>query len=1552
MIMGKDYLLQAHLKEKAVHSSKDQLFVSFIEELYVSAVFTHSHVEDVMNAAELLYSLLPAFAKEPIVKILTHASSMSICAVTLNTPFVIDSIINEIKLLQMDLELVAYCNTEDKTIIHIVANKILDAESTNELALHLVKTLKCVIFSTDDWLAMKDAVCEATRSFDSSEKTTSSEAIEFGKWLADNNFIFLGSVEYVLKNQEIKIVESSIKGLLRSDLYTLNGDMTYQFLTISDDQVLIERSHKRSVVHRSTYMDIVVFKKFDGAGECVGALLCFGLFASSVYHQSVKDIPMIRHKIQQVFHEMKVSSVGDTSAALNILESFPRGELLQMETHEIFSAVLEMTRLNLIPKVKVLIRQDRTKRFASCLIFTPEKRFSTEVRLIIEGIISQNLDCVIAKRRIQVGEMELTRLHLLVMLNKTEIDVKQAASKIEAKILRIITNWDDDLLDGLKHNYSPQEAHNYFVEYRGAFEAKYRAQNSGMKAVHDIRFCEEAIREERTLFDIYVKPVLHDEQIHLKVYSPEREVALFSILPILENMGMVATDVETYHIEPAGGKLLYLSHFKLIVAHKSYDLKVTHQLCELLKEALIKIWGGKIDDDPFNALMLHCQLDYKQCNLLRAYARYLRQTRYPQSMVYTAGVLRMYPNIARKIVELFDAQFNPKLSLGSKQVSMDAIQIGREIRQELAKIESINEDRAIRSILSVVLATLRSNFYQLDVNGEQKDYISLKLDSGEIDDLPLPRPYAEIFVYSKDFEGIHLRGGPVARGGLRWSNRPEDFRTEVLGLMKAQMTKNSVIVPVGSKGGFIVKSNAKDLTKEEYINEGIRCYKMFLRGLLDITDNIILDEVVPPKHVVCLDGNDPYLVVAADTGTATFSDYANSVSAEYDFWLGDAFASGGSAGYDHKKMGITARGAWKSVLAHLKDMSVDIETTFITCVGIGDMSGDVFGNGMLMSRNIKLLAAFNHAHIFLDPDPDPNASFEERKRLFGIPRSQWSDYDTTLISKGGGVFERKAKSISLSKEVQEMLGLYQEIVSSDELLRAILKSKVDLLWNGGIGTYVKAASESNERVGDKANDAIRINGCEVGARIIGEGGNLGCTQLGRIEFALSGGKINTDFIDNSAGVDCSDHEVNIKIALSKMVRDSVMNVVGRNAILENLTEQVSELVLKDNHKQTQLISLEEHGGARLLNNHAWLIRYLEDRKELNRELEFLPNDNMLKVEKRALTRPEIAVLIAYAKNSACSMCRNIDFMDDPYLSRYLLSYFPQNLLREHPQAEEYLVTHPLRNQILSTVLINEFINMLGSTFLHQAVEGAGGNIKAVLKAFVFIKDVFKVDDAWSSVEGIPSDCDPESRFFLFDYIQNIIKRNISWTLLMYHEISALEEQIVLYSKKVQELSLVWEASATSVLRSELREEFAGLLLDKRLKPAATIVMDIRKLKSALDIAHIAEATGYDVEIAAKKFFECADLLTIRWLAMQGQRFSTRIYLQDFAIDTLLQELRFLHMQITIVSLQNPGYAVQALPSYPRYQKYIQEINDTDVNDAFVSKLTVALKYLRELSKGR
>ncbi|MEE8303607.1 MAG: NAD-glutamate dehydrogenase, partial [Candidatus Tectomicrobia bacterium] len=1125
----------------------------------------------------------------------------------------------------------------------------------------------------------------------------------------------------------------------------------------------------------------------------------------------------------------------DGKALLHILETLPRDELLQVDVENLQQTSLGILRLQDRQRVALFVHRDPFGRYVSCLVYVPRDRFDTRLRLAIQDVLGDGFGGEVTAHYTQVTDSPLARLHIIV---KTQpgVAAPRAIEDIENDLIDVARDWRDDLSQSLVDQFGETKGLELFHLYGEAFPTAYCERFDVTEAVADIHLFDTGLDTGTVGLNLYRMAGAPGDKLRFKLYHRDDPLPLSDALPMLENMGLKVIDEIPYLIEPKGsGHQIYIHDFGMVM--RSGVAVDIGKVKALFEEAFSCIWSGQMENDGFNKLVLDAGLSWRRIVILRAYCKFLLQAKIPFSQAYMEETLARNPGIARDIVRLFESLFEPA---AQKSADKEQKTLLKQIEAALENVASLDEDRILQRYVNVVQSTLRTNFYQKTADGAAKPYLSLKLDSQKIDDLPLPRPLVEIFVHSPRVDAVHLRGGRVARGGLRWSDRKEDFRTEILGLMKSQMTKNAVIVPFGAKGGFVVKQPPESGGREAFLEEGIACYKTFMCGLLDITDNLQAGKIVPPKDVVRHDDDDPYLVVAADKGTATFSDIANGIAQEYGFWLDDAFASGGSVGYDHKAMGITARGAWESVKRHFRETGIDALTTDFTCVGVGDMSGDVFGNGLIYSPHTKLIGAFNHLHIFVDPDPDPAASFKERRRLFKLPRSSWTDYDEKLISKGGGIFERAAKSIKITPEMRTAFALgSKDALTPNELLRAMLTAPIDLLWFGGIGTYIKARTENNVDVGDRANDVIRINGDEVKAKIIGEGANLGVTQLGRIDYALAGGRINTDFIDNSAGVGCSDHEVNIKILLGDAVAKGKLTVAQRNKLLADMTDDVSALVLMDNYRQSMALTNAQHQSVALADEHAQFMQALERSGDLDRAVEFLPDDEIFEQRLamgKGLTRPELSVLLAYAKLVLFKDVLLSDLPDDPNLTGSLATYFPPLIQNKF---QDLIPQHRLRREITATYVSNTLVNRTGPSFITNLQDRTGAAPSAIARAYLACRQVFGIAELWSGVEALDNSVPADAQTEMHLEILDLIKRGTLWFLANGGQHQAIGGVVDAYQSPVETLDANLCEILSSALKSARDNKADSYIARKVPKALAYRVANLDALAPACDIVRIA-----------------------------------------------------------------------------------------------------------------
>ena len=1453
-----------------------------------------------------------------------------------------------------------------ESVIHIEVDRQTEPEVLEGLKGCIEKVLADVRAAVEDWPKMRERVRETVAGLEqdppSFEPEDLAEARAFLEWLDADNFTFVGQRDYDLTARDGEDVLSAVAGsglgILRE---TDSGPVSRSFSRLPPEVRRLARvpkllnltkANSRATVHRPSYLDYVGIKKFDESGEVTGERRFLGLYTFSAYSASAFDIPLVRRKVRYVLQRAGFPEGSHNEKDLiEILETYPRDELFQISKEELFEVAMGILHLQERQRVRLFVRRDTYGRFFSCLVFVPRDRYNTEVRQRMQDILQEAFGGTNAEFNVRLSESVLARLHFIIYATPGETP-EYDEDELEARLVETIRSWKDNLYDALIESCGEERGTELFRKYRDAFSPGYRAGFLARTAVSDIQRME-ALRSEDDIEMILYHPLEEPEDfLGFKLFRLGEQVSLSEILPLLEDMGVEVVDERPHEVKPAGSPAVWIYDFGLV--HAGHDALQTGEVKGIFQEAFAKAWRGTVENDGFNRLVLLARLTWREITVLRAYCKYLRQTGTTFSQDYMEDTLVANPHIARLLVDLFMTRLDPSRQ---DQAEAESERLEGEISSTLDEVVSLDEDRILRSFLGVTLATLRTNFFQSASEGGPKPHLSFKLDPEKIPGLPLPLPRYEIFVYSPRTEGVHLRGGEVARGGIRWSDRREDFRTEILGLMKAQTVKNAVIVPVGAKGGFVVKRPPAEGGREALMEEVVACYKTLIRGMLDITDNISGEEVVPPEDVARYDGDDPYLVVAADKGTATFSDIANGISAEYGFWLGDAFASGGSAGYDHKAMGITARGAWESVSRLFRELGKDIQNEDFTTVGIGDMSGDVFGNGMLLSRHIKLVGAFNHLHIFLDPDPDPEKSFEERKRLFELPRSSWTDYDEELISEGGGVFERTAKSISLSPEVRELLDVEAESLTPNELVHAMLKAEVELLWNGGIGTYVKASTESHAEVGDRANDSLRVDGDELRCRVVGEGGNLGFTQRGRIEYALRGGRIYMDAIDNSAGVDTSDHEVNIKILLDAIVEAGDMTEKQRNELLAGMTEEVGDLVLRDNYLQTQAISQAEAQAHSMVDVHARYIHALEHSGRLNRELEFLPSGETLgerKSEGGGLTAPELAILLSYTKITLYKRLLESDAPEDPYLSRELERYFPTPL-RE--RFREQIHEHRLHREITATDVANSMVNRCGITFVYRLAEETGATAAEIARAYTAAREIFGMRELWSGTEFLDNRVDTEVQTRMMLDARKLVERATRWLLRNRRSpldieavISHFSDGAVKLSERIPDLMIDGEREAVERATEKLVE---ANVPDDLARRAAIL----GPMFSALDIVDVAASTGSSLEDAAAVYFTLGDRLKLHWLRGHVEALPRDNRWRTLARSALRDDLYGQQAALTAEILRNTPDDSEAHERIETWIEANQESVDrslqvlTDINASGtfdLSTLSVALREIRNL----
>ncbi len=1389
----------------------------------------------------------------------------------------------------------------------------------DSIAAGLEAVLGDVRAAVEDWAPMRERLKEIIDGPEPTGADLSADDIAevqaFLEWIYAHNFTMLGYRKYALhgagEEARVEMVSESGLGLLRDPDFLVLDALQHlesmppevRHFVARPDLLVVTKSNRISRIHRPVHMDTIGIKTFGADGRVVALHLFVGLFTAGAYNRSPRDIPLLRRKLQTAIEKAGFEPQGhDGKALMNIVANFPRDELFQISADHLFHTSIGILHLQDRQRVALFIRRDDFERFITCLVYVPRDRYTTDLRLRIQAILEHAFAGKVTAHYGELGDSPLARLYAIVRTTPGQIP-EYRADEIEDEIIDASRSWSDHLLTAVTTVEGEEHGFSLHRRYRDAFPPGYQDRFNAEQAVADVKKIEQTLESGELGMTVYRPFDADDHQLRFKLFHPDTPIILSQALPMLEHLGLRVVEEVPHRVrvDADGGRKVMIHDFGLETeSGATVDLGA---LRENFQDAFLSVWRGEVESDRFNSLVLAAGLTCREVVVLRAYCKFLRQAGIAFSQDYMEQTLSANPALTRLIVELFMTLFDPA---GGDGAEARATTIREALAKGLDQVVSADEDRILRRFVNAVESTLRTNYFQSAAEGGPKSYLSFKIDSRAIDELPLPRPMVEVFVYSPRMEGVHLRGGKVARGGLRWSDRREDFRTEILGLMKAQMVKNGVIVPVGSKGGFVLKRPPAASDREAFLAEGIECYKMLIRGLLDITDNLVGGEIVPPNTVVRRDADDPYLVVAADKGTATFSDIANGVSADYGFWLGDAFASGGSQGYDHKVMGITAKGAWESVKRHFREFGVDTQSQDFTVVGVGDMSGDVFGNGMLLSPHIKLLAAFNHMHIFIDPDPDPEVTFAERKRLFDLPRSSWTDYDSKLISAGGGIFERKAKSIALSPQIRETFGIDAEKLTPNELMRLLLKSEVDLLWFGGIGTYVKAAHESHGDVGDRANDAIRVNGAELRCKVMGEGANLGLTQLGRIDFARAGGRANTDFIDNSAGVDCSDHEVNIKILLDAAIYDGDLTAKQRNSLLIKMTDEVGDLVLRDNYLQTQAITLIEAEGVDTLENQGRLIRMFERQGRLNRAVEFLPDDEELgerAANRQGLTRPEISVLFSYCKMWLYDEILESELPDDSHLAEDVIRYFPSPL---HKTYKKRIASHRLRRELIATSITNSLINRVSGTFVTEIAEKTGMPAVDIARAYIISRDVFALRDVWEQIEALDNQVPASVQVTLHRQVQTLTQRGALWFLRNGGRPIDITVNISAFGSSVAALADMIEAVLPEDMNSRILHRVGRYREDGVPEALARKVAYAIVMPSACDIVRLSAARGVSIEDVARLYFAVGEYLGFGWLRYQAEKLAAASYWEKLAAAAVIEEFYAHQRDVTQGILEAAG----------------------------------------------
>ncbi len=1378
-------------------------------------------------------------------------------------------------------------------LLYAEVDRLADGDLA-ELQARLEETVRDLTAVVGDFALMKERLAEL-RSQAEASPAADPESLAFLDWLAADNFTFLGFRSFEYAGDKIRQVGDPL-GILRvrnrasERKLSEQPERTRNFL-LQPSLLAFSKSGTRSRVHRPAYPDYVGIRRFDDDGNVIGEDGFLGLYTSRVYRQDPLEIPVVRSKVREVTERALFDPAGfDGKVLAHLLATYPRDELFQIEADELLQTAVAITNIHERRIIRVFIREESYGLFVNCLVYLPRDLYNTYSRTKIESFFRETFEAEDLDYDIHLSESILLRLQYTIRIRPgSQVVVDQAT--LERRITELISDWNTELSQVLLSAFGEARGRKHQREYADAFPAGYRESYSPRGAADDVASIERLSGEHPLLTRFYHLPEDEENRIRLKVFHLGGPLPLSDVVSKLENMGLVVAEEQPHRIQTANGRTVSLHDF-LLIHQGEIDLA---EAGGRFNEAFERVWTGQVEDDGFNRLVLAAGLTWRQVTVLRSYARYLQQIRFGFSQPFISDTLVGHPHISRLLLRCFEARFD------LDENTSTAARLQRQILAALEEVALLNEDRILRRILDLISATKRTN-YRCEADGEPRPYLALKLSPSEVPDMPRPMPEFEIFVCAPHFEGVHLRGGRIARGGLRWSDRLEDYRTEVLGLVKAQIVKNGVIVPTGAKGGFVLKE-VRGTT-----NDVVSCYRQFISGLLDLTDNLVEGEVVPPVNVVRYDGDDPYLVVAADKGTATFSDQANDVSGRYGFWLGDAFASGGSNGYDHKKMGITARGAWISVQRHFRELGVDVQNEPVTVLGIGDMGGDVFGNGMLLSTSIKLVAAFNHLHIFVDPDPDPAVSFKERQRLFSGPSSSWSDYDAGAISAGGGVFSRKDKSIRLSSEVKERFGIEADSLAPDELIHELLKAPIDLIWNGGIGTYIKASSETDADVGDRANDHLRVNAAQVRARVFGEGGNLGLTQRARIEFALHGGSVNTDFIDNAAGVDCSDHEVNIKVALNGVVAVGDMTPKQRNQLLEDMTDEVAELVLANNRRQTRMLSLACMHAATRKSEYRRFITFMESARGLDRALEFLPTDEeLLERPGQSLTRPELSVLLAYAKIHIKQTLVDTDIDQDSVVQREILGAVPGRL---EAQFEDVILAHPLRKQIIASQVANSIVDHMGITFVVHLLEFVGGSMEEMVRAHYGFVEAFGVRawfDAIEAEEGVPE----QVRLGMLLDLIRLGRRATRWILRHRRNMKDVQEFVDACGGRVETLIEQRDMLMSRSNRDDWLESLQTLLDAGVSETLAKRTARASRLADALSIIDAADTTGLDAVAVGEVFVALSDRLQTDWLSDQLAGLTASSHWQAMERDALLDDVMTQQGRLAVSVLSDAGGDMEA-----------------------------------------
>ncbi|AEF55763.1 NAD-glutamate dehydrogenase [Marinomonas posidonica] len=1458
-----------------------------------------------------------------------------------------------------------------EALIRFEIDRLSDANLLDQIKDEIIKSLADVSKTVTDWPQMKAHMNEVIRESEQLPHLKGNkehqEILDFLRWVENNHFTFIGFRAYDLTKEgnetHLKLVEGSGLGTFRdANDKKVKRDIVLQdnlaSLAVDSSNILIlTKSTAISTVHRPVHLDYLGIKRFDKNGKVIGEWRFFGLYSSAAYIARLQDIPLLRKKLDVIVEKANVDPNSHKGKNLkHILNSYPRDEMLQAPVEELFGTIESILAIQERRQLRVFLRKDIYGRFLNALVYVPRDRYNTELRIKMQDILMNACNGTSSEFNVQFSQLVLARVNFTIQIADPKQSPTIDAEDIQRKMQDAMSSWEDKLLSALHKSNGEESGNQLYTEYVPYLPAAYREDFSPNAAVLDIERLSQLADEGDISTHIYRQVGQAKNNYFFKVYGTGTTLILSDVLPILECMGLRVLEARPYELDQNGDGTAntWVVEFAISVDADVNLEKNTQR--EAFQDAFNQIFVRRVENDRFNALVLNASLTWRQVTMLRALTKYLMQLQLPFSLQYMQQTLEKNATIARLLVQLFEQRFDPSQTTKRDDKVQKLLE---KIDLELDQVANLDEDRILKHYLSVIQAMLRTNFYQHNEQGEIKDYVSFKLDPSQIPAVPLPRPKFEIFVYAPWVEGVHMRGGKVARGGLRWSDRMEDFRTEVLGLVKAQMVKNAVIVPAGAKGGFVAKQLKKNASREEVQAEVVHCYTTFISGLLDITDNLVQNQVVPPSLVQRYDEDDPYLVVAADKGTATFSDLANSISEKYGFWLGDAFASGGSNGYDHKKMGITARGAWESVKRQFKEIGIDCQTTNFTAVGVGDMAGDVFGNGMLLSEHTCLIAAFNHLHIFIDPTPDAASSFAERDRLFKLPRSSWEDYNKELISKGGGIFSRTAKSIPINADIRKALGIEGNVKSMapTDLINTILKAPVDLLWNGGIGTYVKAESESHADAGDSANNGLRVNGRELRCNIVGEGGNLGLTQLGRIEFAQKGGLISTDAIDNSAGVDSSDHEVNIKILLNRVVENGDMTEKQRNTLLAKMTDEVGDLVLRHNRGQSHVLSLINSRAPEKLTDHWRLIQSLVREGRLNREIEFLPTDGQIRKrlnKGQGLTRPEISVLLAYSKIKLSEQLVEDGIGEDADLMTQINQYFPTELTKRFG---DQMASHPLAQEIIAGHVTNNLGNRMGASFSTYMQEETSASALNVVRAYMAAENIFGIPALWKAINGLDFVVPNAVLNGLLIRIQGLLERATLWLLRNTRESLSIQRLIASYKPGIDVISANIQAILTEPSQAHLTNIKAELTKEGIPEEMAETLSSMNYLFYGLDIIRVASNTESEVLDVAQTYFALEMDLELHWLRQRAAQLPAEDMWQrrakaglgdevDNSLRTLTQEVIQSNPDIKALDQRLTSWKESNHDSIKHYRTTFSEIKVE--SELTLTMVTVAIRELRNL----